>query len=240
MKILEANPIQASKYGIDQTAQFTVETGSMIPVKEDIIGLTFGALNESDLSLGINPTIVQSETVLNNGSETAETELKIEWSFVESSSTSWEENWGITGGLSFDASVKILNIDVDLNFAYSTKTTENIGKTQTRLISRTTKVKIPSGKRVTAHLIVDILDEAVIPFEAKIRRTSEHGTQYFTEKGTWKGVLAFKSHVIIEETDVIITSQSQFLTSGSSFVVSVFETQTVIMFLLIVQMNLKV
>ena len=99
MKILEANPIQASKYGIDQTAQFTVETGSMIPVKEDIVGLTFGALNDSDFGLGINPTIVQSETVLNNGSETAETELKIEWCFVESSSTSWEENWGITGGL---------------------------------------------------------------------------------------------------------------------------------------------
>ena len=86
---------------------------------------------------------------------------------------------------------------------------------------------------MTAHLIVDILDQAMIPFEAKIRRTSELGTQYFIENGIWKGVLAFKSHVIIEESDVILKRtqnvQSQFLQSGSSFEFTSPTTKTLIL-----------
>ena len=198
--------IEAAKYGIDEHCKFIVESGAILPVREEIIGLRWGnANNIRDLQ----PSIVRSKTVNNEGSETAEMDITMEWSFTEHSETMWEHGWGITMGISYTHEFRPFpgigfgsSVEFNLELNYNGKKGGNRGRSKTTQISETTRVRIPPGKKVTAFLVVQKKDDAEVPFEATIRRTSEIGTFTFTERGTWKGVMKFDSHVTIEESDL--------------------------------------
>ena len=69
--------------GIDESCKFLVDTAAILPVKEEIISLTWGELDFEDLT----PKIAASKTVENHGSETAEMDITVEWSYTESSET---------------------------------------------------------------------------------------------------------------------------------------------------------
>ena len=95
------------------------------------------------------------------------------------------------------------SLEVSLELNYNGKKAGNEGNSKTKTISETTRVTVPSGKKVTATLMVSMVENANIPFTATIRRTSELGVQEFTERGTWKGVVQFDSNVLIREYDVL-------------------------------------
>ena len=95
------------------------------------------------------------------------------------------------------------SLEVSLELNYNGKKAGNEGNSKTKTISETTRVTVPSGKRVTANLMVRMVRNAEIPFTALIRRTSELGAQHFLERGTWKGVIQFTSDLIIQEYDAL-------------------------------------
>ena len=179
----------------------------MLPITEEIIDVNWGSTKDF---ANMRPTAVASKTVTNHGSEPAEMELTVSWSLTESSETSWEHGWGVTAGIKFTKNFSPVpgtgfgsSLEVSLEVNYNGKKAGNEGQSKTKTISETTRVTVPSGKKVTATLMVSMVENANIPFTATIRRTSELGVQEFTERGTWKGVVQFDSNVLIREYDVL-------------------------------------
>ena len=66
--------IWSCKEGIDEFTKFSIETGSITPVKEEIVDITWGSMENY---INLKPCIVHSETFFNDGSETGEMELKL-------------------------------------------------------------------------------------------------------------------------------------------------------------------
>ena len=195
--------IELVNQGIDEHSSFTLDTAAITPVREEIISLTFG--NASNLA-DLQPSIVSSKTGNNEGSEKVEMELTMEWSYTESSETTWEHGWGVTTGISTSADFKVFGIGASMEFNlevnYNGKKGGNAGQERTTTISETTKVIVPPGKKVTAYLIIQKKDDVTVPFEATIKRTSEIGTFEFVQKGVWRGVIKFSSHVTVKESDL--------------------------------------
>ena len=187
--------------GVCESCRFEIETAAILPVKEEITSLTWGELDLGNLT----PKLAASKTVVNSGSETAQETVSVKWSYTESSETVWEVGWGVTTGVSFTQSINAILEEESFTFSlevnFNGKKGGNYGESKTMEISESTTVKIPAGKKVTVNLMVNIKEDSVVPYEAEIRRTSEIGTQEFTERGIWKGVMKFDSYLTIEESD---------------------------------------
>ena len=196
--------IEAAKLGIDKFSKFDVETGSVAPVREKIISITWGTPKKEKLP---KPTVLVSKTLTNSGSETAETDVSLEWSLVKSSETYWEHGWGITAGIKFTQQFGLSAVgfssalEVSLEVNYNGKKGGNKGTAETLKITQNTHVRIPSGKRVAVNLVAYLIKDAEVPFTATIERwTEDFGATKFKQRGTWKGVLQFNDHVeILEE-----------------------------------------
>ena len=107
-----------------------------------------------------------------------------------------------SAGISFAGISASASMEYSLEVNYNGKKGGNHGTVRTTSISESTDVMVPSGKRVTAKLIVEKLENARIPFTAKIKRESIAGVSYFMERGTWSGVMKFGSRLIINEEDI--------------------------------------
>ena len=137
----------------------------------------------------------------------------LEWTFTETSETSWERAWGITTGFTYSAWAEVsasflgggasagASWELSLEVNYNGKKGGNNGTSKTTTIRDTTAMTVPSKKKVTASLLVELLEDAAIPFTATIRRTSEIGTTFTTARGTWLGVMKLNSMIHINEED---------------------------------------
>jgi len=201
------NAMRADRQHIDTFTKFLVESGSILPVTEEIIDVTWGSTN--DFVNNMRPKIVASDTGTNWGSEPLQQDLSVSWALTESSETSWEHGWGITAGIKFTKNFSPIpigfgsSLELSLELNYNGKKAGNEGRSTTTTISKTSHVTIPPGKKVTASLMINLVENAEVPFTARIRRTCEGVTQEFTERGTWRGVVQFDSNIVITESDLV-------------------------------------
>jgi len=200
--------IEAAKGGLDKHTKFIVETGSTIPVREEIESISWGTYT-GPTDININPKVVKTFTTRNTGSRDAVKQFTFDESIETSQETSWEHSWGVSLGVSytFTAGVNIGVASASSSLSYSAevrydgKKGGNSGKTKTLSLQDQTTVTIPPKKRVVVSYVVKI-DNAEIPFTATIKRTSEVGVTRIKEKGTWKGVIVFDSYIDIVERPI--------------------------------------
>jgi len=196
--------IEAVTSGIESATKFTVSTGSVTPVKEEIVSMQWG--NYVGPS-SVSPTLVSTRVRKNGGSKAITDVFGFEKSIKRTQETNWEHAWGITAGISYTSSASVnvgvaeastsLTVSAEVN--YNGKKGGNQGKTTTFKVHDKTTVIIPAGKYVTVKYKVTIINDAKIPFVATIKRTSEAGIQIITQKGTWKGVMVVDSFIEVEE-----------------------------------------
>ncbi|XP_066929741.1 uncharacterized protein [Clytia hemisphaerica] len=196
--------IEAVWSGIESEAVFTVSTGSVTPVKEEIVSIKWGDYVGPS---SVSPTIVSTKIRRNGGSKDLTDEFGFEDTIVKTQETNWEHAWGITAGISYTSSASVnvgiveasasLTVSAEVN--YNGKKGGNHGKTTSFKIHDKTTVTIPAGKYVTINYKVTKINDAKIPFVATIKRSSEKGIQMITQKGTWKGVMVVDSYIEVEE-----------------------------------------
>lgn len=194
--------IESRKGGIDEWTRFIVETGSITPVKEEILSVSFGKTNDMKY---MKPLTAAVRSVSNRSSKDVSKTVSLEWAHTASQQTSWEHGWGVTAGFTYKSSAGIVGI-ASASFEFSLEINThgtyagNRGTSETITLTETQPLTVAPGTQVTAELLVSKIDGAELPFTAKIRRTSEVGTVEFEERGTWKGVLVWKTWLDVKET----------------------------------------
>jgi len=196
--------IEARYGGISNGAKFTVSTGSITPVREEIVSIKWGKFEGPST---VSPTLVSKRERRNGGSKAITDEFSFEKSIETTQQTNWEHAWGVTAGVSYTASASVnvgvvsgsssLTLSAEVN--YNGKKGGNMGKKKIIKVHEKTTVTIPPGKHCTIKFMVTVVENAKIPFEATIKRSSEKGVQYITQKGTWKGVMVVDSFISVEE-----------------------------------------
>lgn len=199
--------IEAEKWSIDPFTKFIVETGSLIPVQEEIESITWG---DAVVPTSVAPTMLGSYTQANGGSQSIEKKFTFDKSIETTQSTNWEHSWGVTAGISYttEAGVNVgaasakTSLTLSAEVRYDGKKGGNEGKKDVMKLVDQTTVLIPSGKYVTVKFMVTKVDNAEVPFTAVIRRSSEVGVTRITQKGIWKGVLVYNSHIQVDERKI--------------------------------------
>eukprot|EP00091_Calanus_sinicus_P005615 TRINITY_DN16070_c0_g1_i1.p1 TRINITY_DN16070_c0_g1~~TRINITY_DN16070_c0_g1_i1.p1 ORF type:complete len:293 (-),score=35.03 TRINITY_DN16070_c0_g1_i1:439-1251(-) len=90
--------IESIKNGIGKWSRFVVETGSVTPVKEELVSVSFGKFQETK---DIKPMAAAVRTVANNSSRDVLKTVSLAWTHTTSQQTSWEHAWGVTTKHSF-------------------------------------------------------------------------------------------------------------------------------------------
>lgn len=195
--------IEAAKDAADAFTRFGVETGSVVPVKEEIVSISWGDFNApADMS----PTILETHTVRNGGSEEIVKEFTFEKDLETNQETTWESSWGVTSGVCFtsEASIDVgiasakTSVTLNTEVRYDGRKGGNKSKKETLKLSETTKVSIAPHKEMTIKFMVKKIDNAEVPFTATIKRTSELGVTKIQEKGHWKRVMVLNSYLETE------------------------------------------
>jgi hypothetical protein len=195
------NVVEAAKAGIDESCRFVVETGSITPVKEQIMSVTMGGLSNPQK---MRPTIAATRSVSNRAKSDVTKTVTMEWSQTKTQETNWEHGWGVTSGLKLSSSFGIKGIgsvdaEVSLEINFNGKKGGNAGKSETTTFTESTTLIVPPDTKMTTQLIVQKDDAAEVPFTAVIRRTSELGQQEWEERGIWKGVMVLKTMLEVTE-----------------------------------------
>jgi len=192
----------ADSNDLTRDALFSIETGSVRDVKERIVKIDFR--NTADFTQ-VQPTVVQTKTIINKGSLPVEKTISMSWEASSKQSTSWEHNWalGVSAEGKVGASKGFASIEVSTSFSaeYGGANVQGDEETKTTSVEEDTKVVIPSNKRVEAELTVTKIDNAEVPFIAKIIRESDAGVTTFYQDGVWRGVLVLNSFVTVKEED---------------------------------------
>lgn len=143
--------IEAAKLGIDHFSKFLVEAAALVPVKEEIISIRWGALKKP---YDMRPIVVATHTQKNNGLLDLEEDIKLKWTKTKASQTSWEHTWGLTTGITlkknWEAVAEIgfsrsFQFDIEIN--YNGKTGGKNATVETLEMEDATHVRIPAGKK---------------------------------------------------------------------------------------------
>ena len=199
--------IEAGKFAIDEASRFTVETGSLTPVKEEIESISWGTFKSPT---DITPTAIGTYSHRNGGSNNVEKKFAFDRTITTTQTTNWEHSWGVTTGISYTATASVdiglasgsTSLTLNADVRYDGKKGGNQGTTNTLKFSEQTTVIVPPKKWVTVKMMVKKVDNAEIPFTATIRRTSEIGVTRIIQKGVWRGVMVLDSYIDIQERDL--------------------------------------
>jgi len=187
----------------EDKALFSIETGSVRDVTEKIVEVTFH--NTTDYSQ-VQPSVVQSKTIVNKGSKPVEKTMKMAWQETSVQSTTWEHNWALGASISttaeFDIGFFSLGLTISYSADYGGSHTKENEETNTLMVGEDTKVVVPANKRVKADLMLKKIDNADLFFTAKIVRESDVGVTTFYQDGVWRGVVVLNSFVTITEEEV--------------------------------------
>ena len=160
--------------------------------------------NTADYSK-IQPSVVQSKTIVNKGSKPVEKTMKMSWEETSTQSTTWEHNWAIgystSSTVEFDIGFISAALSVSFSADYGGSHTKGNEKTSTINVGEDTKVVVPANKTVKADLMLKKIDNAELFFTAKIVRESDAGVTTFYQDGVWRGVVVINSFVRITEED---------------------------------------
>lgn len=199
--------IEAYHGGIESYCKFEVSTGSITPVREEIVSVTWGKYQAPS---SVNPIVVGRKERINGLSTPMTSTFSFEYTVQKTHETNWEHAWGVTAGISYSSTAAVefgfasatatMMVSAEVN--YNGKIGGNSGETKVMKLMQKDTAIIAPGKKVTIMFQVIKVDNAEIPFTATIKRTSEEGTVYITEKGTWKGVVVLNSYVITKQEDI--------------------------------------
>ena len=199
--------IEAAKWSVDPTARFIVETGALLPVKEEIESIEWG---KASIPTDTEPKVIAEKGQRNPGSREIVKNFIFERTLTTTQSTNWEHSWGVTTGISFtsEAGVSVgaasakTSLTLSAEISYNGKKGGNEGKTNSLKLSDQTTVFIPPGKFVKVKFMATTVQGVIIPFTATIKRTSEIGVTRIKEKGEWKGVMVYNSYIDVEERNI--------------------------------------
>jgi len=85
--------IEAAKEGVDVFCEFSVENGSIVPIREDIESVSWG---KYEVPSDVKPTVLGMFLERNDGWKCITKKVAFEKTVEATQETNWDNNWGIT------------------------------------------------------------------------------------------------------------------------------------------------
>jgi len=193
----DAYYVEAVKYGVDSWSEFKFETGSLVPVQEEILDIKF---DMPSLTNKGRVAVIGEDQIPNYGSRDVIKTFKFIKKVSQTQSTTWEHSWGITTGVSFTYGFsKIASGTATMTVSYNGKHSKTNAKTNEVTIEDSTTVHCPPHTRCKAELMIKEIPNIPVPFVATVKRTDDLGSHIFTERGTWIGQIFKSSYIKVTE-----------------------------------------
>jgi len=183
--------------------KFSFDSASLLPAKFEIMDVKFPPSSSLKEVVPKAPAFILKQTWTNGGdaAETSEHTFAFEKTVEESSTTNWEQSFGMGMSFGFSASLPLgmeMSVGIDLN--YDSKTGGEATRTTTRKVSQSTTVNVPPRTRATGVYKVWTTRNKPIDFVATIKKTwidsvGRERETLLTEKGTWEGSVVWDTRI---------------------------------------------
>jgi len=85
--------LKLQKKGVDVFCEFSVENGSIVPIREDIESVSWG---KYEVPSDVKPTVLGMFLERNDGWKCITKKVAFEKTVEATQETNWDNNWGIT------------------------------------------------------------------------------------------------------------------------------------------------
>ena len=188
-----------------QFTNFRLDSGSLFPTEYELLELDFdtGDMNPDNYS----PKVVDEASITNFSDETVTRTVTLHFLKEREEETNWEHSFGVMLDNTWKSGLipsLVGNVKFELTLGYNYTSGGTSSTKKTIEFEETLEVPVSPNTITTVKMVVYEQENTVLPFTAKFRKTytddqtGQSQTVEVLEKGTWSGVLFYKTDIFIE------------------------------------------